>query len=100
MVQPVSPDVTVALRQPTHFASNVGCRTLSHAMPVILSREKSTVDWRSARAIVLLRSAAPLENACSWPGLTLVVVARSSWQPPHTRDSPARAENHTGSFWI
>ena len=23
---------------------------------------------------------------------------RSSWQPPHTRDSPARAENHTGSL--
>jgi hypothetical protein len=32
------------------------------------------------------------------PGLMTVVSERLSWQPPHTRASPARAENQIGSF--
>ena len=41
---------------------------------------------------------APSAKVSSWPGVTFVVRVRSSWQPPHMRDSPARPENQTGSL--
>ena len=37
-----------------------------------------------------LRFTAPASIACVWPGWSAGVVRRFSWQPPHTRCSPAR----------
>ena len=80
-----------------HLLSKAGCSVLSHATPMILSREKS-VDSRLARGVMPYAGVGPMAAACVIPGLMTVVAARSSWQPPHTRDSFARPETHTGSL--
>src|SRR5688572_18670479 len=87
-----------------HLALNTGWIALFHAMPIKRSGDvvgddsSASVEMRRLRATRPIAFVGPIAAACVIPGLITVVVARFSWQPPHTRASPGRAENHTGSF--
>src|SRR5262249_9316150 len=84
------------LWQPMHFASKIGCSALSHGTPTILSYYVHRLERRSARGLSKLTGVDA--SARIWPGWMTVVLARSSWQPPHMRASALRPEIHTGSL--
>jgi hypothetical protein len=78
---------------------NTSWTSLFHGTPMMSVAVAGGVRFaRWLRGVVPNIGVAPSANVSSRPGVTLVVRARSSWQPPHTRASPARPENQKPSL--
>src|SRR5438309_780372 len=91
-----------------HLLSKIGCTALFQPtlmillMPLIVAfaspvgdtrfalPRSAIVPTRWARGTLPITGVGPIAAACVMPGLMIVDSARSSWQPPHTRDSFAR----------
>src|SRR5262245_49750350 len=84
--------------QLTHLVSNIGCSWVFQPTPTMSVAATGAVLSRLARGVVPNSFDAPVANVPSKPGDTMVVLVRSSWQPPHMRASPGRPDTQTGSL--
>src|ERR1041384_8073059 len=88
----------VPLGQLVQLSLKICCTTVLHGTPMTSFAVAGAAFARILRGVVPNIGVAPLAKVSSTPGVTLVVRTRSSWQPPHTRASPARPENQKPSL--